>query len=860
MTKAKNLFVWFMILNLFAPAGVSFAQQLQLFEDSNIFSIKTDPGGTGQETPYTLFCSRSLDNSTSTVSWSSGRYNNRHEIKIYRAEKNQNFNFNDTPRYTSSTAQSSSPYSVPPGSFSESVNANLDYQYQLKVDFTDNSGRQPTSSPVLDCPRLSQGAPSNLNVWARSSSSLFVNWKDNATAPHTFELQRIKLTPKQPAFAIDSNAVGVNREIIRAVDANTIHLNWKNDTNTTAQNCTGGTTNGICKGPFYHVIERTNCRFNNNRQYVMGVGGIEKNCSNNNPFVDNQNREIIGNPVNNITTIKKAFSEDVDPGNNTNNTKEFYGADDTNLEEGTEYFYRIKACSFIKANINKNNNEEIDICSKYADNPYYVATTTLPATPRLEFLSATASSSTFKVINNSTKADGLEIEVDPCPSGNGCTNGKLDISSSTLTLDTTEAPHGFYTKTLTGYNPGAQINIKVRAYKNNRLGPGRVYSETVEGSRITYPKLTTALEGGLGTLTPQCPDQSGNECIYSYNVPNNNGFQTVTVSVNNYSPHEFDSWTGDCNDNVCYMNQNHSITATFKKDTFTVTEIDSCTSNTTETISRETCYLGDTITCPEESTSTVNGRICKTSYSCEPNTELGCPWNYTISRNFISSLPSFKSYAYSPVDVFRLVSDFTKEIINGYSRLTKSIQFKPRVYSKKIERSSLNIAKSLRGIYDYFVALFKDVKEVEAVTKYDRIDNVRLEDSAVEQYFQQFKVDGRNSSLSGSVKDKLNLSTFEDTNVEPDTVYLYRVRACYTNNNTCTDWSKEAAGKTLPAGVRQSTDKVGICVRNNLCEMKDKYEDNSVSPAIESEQQCTVNAACQNVGTSRQFFEEVKPR
>jgi hypothetical protein len=313
------------------------------------------------------------------------------------------------------------------------------------------------------------------------------------------------------------------------------------------------------------------------------------------------------------------------------------------------------------------------------------------------------------------------------------------------------------------------------------------------------------------------------------------------------------------------MNQNHSITATFKKDTFTVTEIDSCTSNnTTETITREICYLGDTITCPKESTSTVNGRICKTSYSCEPDAELGCPGNYTIYKNVISSLPSFKSYAYSPVDVFRLVSDFTKEVINGYSRLTKSIQFKPRVYSKKIERSSLNIAKSLRGIYDYLVALFKDVKEAEAVTTHSQIDNVKLEDSAVEQYFQQFKVDGGDQRLSDSVKNKLNLSTFEDTNVEPDTVYLYRVRACYINNNTCTgwsNWSNEAAGKTLPAGAGLlGGEKVGICVRNNLCEMKDKYKDNSVSPAIESEQQCLVNAACQNVGTSRQFFEEVKPR
>jgi hypothetical protein len=117
----------------------------------------------------------------------------------------------------------------------------------------------------------------------------------------------------------------------------------------------------------------------------------------------------------------------------------------------------------------------------------------------------------------------------------------------------------------------------------------------------------------------------------------------------------------------------------------------------------------------------------------------------------------------------------------------------------------------------------------------------------MEQFFAKFK---KTSADTAS----LDQSVFEDTGLEADTVYLYRVRACY--GTACTPWGSEAATKTLPAGATPTSGKTGICTRNSLCEQRAKYSGGGAA----SENQCTSNGQCRDVGTSRQFFEETPGR
>ena len=103
--------------------------------------------------------------------------------------------------------------------------------------------------------------------------------------------------------------------------------------------------------------------------------------------------------------------------------------------------------------------------------------------------------------------------------------------------------------------------------------------------------------------------------------------------------------------------------------------------------------------------------------------------------------------------------------------------------------------------------------------------------------------------------------------LEPDTVYIYRVRSCV--DTSCTPWSHESAGKTLresPVGASVSPDIRPICTSNSYCNYDKQFSkkvsfelSDLPSPLVsreESQRQCSVNADCANVGRSQQTFKE----
>lgn len=109
----------------------------------------------------------------------------------------------------------------------------------------------------------------------------------------------------------------------------------------------------------------------------------------------------------------------------------------------------------------------------------------------------------------------------------------------------------------------------------------------------------------------------------------------------------------------------------------------------------------------------------------------------------------------------------------------------------------------------------------------------------------------------------LPIPYYKDEDVDPDSVYIYRVRAVYSDN-TVSSWSDEVvAVKSLrdTDGGEIENNVRGICLRNSFCDRTidniGEVKTSSSDPVLEeSEQQCTFNLHCRDVGRSDIRIEE----
>lgn len=155
-----------------------------------------------------------------------------------------------------------------------------------------------------------------------------------------------------------------------------------------------------------------------------------------------------------------------------------------------------------------------------------------------------------------------------------------------------------------------------------------------------------------------------------------------------------------------------------------------------------------------------------------------------------------------------------------------------------------NIAtRAAESIGDFFSRL---TGQVGAVGFASVADEAQVD---LNEYFSQF---------APTLTFANNPGVYRDNNLEPDTVYLYRTKTCYlnvagtTNLGDCTSYTNEGAGKTLTSDATTALN-VNVCVRNNLCGPISGSTGGKGNAPVN---QCANNAACRNVGTSRQFFEE----
>ncbi len=148
--------------------------------------------------------------------------------------------------------------------------------------------------------------------------------------------------------------------------------------------------------------------------------------------------------------------------------------------------------------------------------------------------------------------------------------------------------------------------------------------------------------------------------------------------------------------------------------------------------------------------------------------------------------------------------------------------------------------------------LFKDlVSKVGAVFRYQKeaLPGATLTDEQLNNYFKE-TVHGYKTSYSEETRNNLKYSVFKDSNLEPNTVYLYRIQTVYPTGVT-SDFMEAAAGKTLPSGQISLT-TINVCLRNSLCGSVTAQQ----TPGGVLENQCLVNNDCRDVGTYRGIYQE----
>lgn len=721
------------------------------------------------------------------------------------------------------------------GTYTDSgVSSSTSYWYRLNWGASSSTVTGPCQTVVV---ATGTDIPTYLNAWGVSPDTIYVNWKDNGVKQHTFELQRIKLTPKETEF-YDDNANGL---MVETVSASELRMAWKNLTN--PENL---------KGPFYHVVERS---------------------TSTNPFADrDKDGKLKKNvaPANvdvSFVALEKAFGEDSTYTNKTKTTYEYF---DTGLAEGTIYHYRLKACSLAMVDLAKDKKADPNLdptekaCSHLYSNTIEQSATKPAAPSNLTVTSVGTNSVSLSWKDNSGGEDGFEL---------------LRDGAVVHTFNAPSAGKGVtMTYTDSGLSSGTTYTYTVRAYKFNPNYPGvvarRIFSgDSNSASATTRVTLTVGKSPAAGGTVSGSGVNCGSSCATELAVGD-----SVSLTASAAGGYDFEKWTGD----ACNNSGNTACSFTIRNDTSVTASFTVSAPLANETVSVVGLLNGTEITTnfifslSDPDGTTVASGPRSIPFSRTANYPVGGSNRFYF--NYISGGPSgatFQQIKWSNAEggggpVAGMKSTGSGFVSADGSWLEYRVYFTngavtgpaDRLYAKLYDSARDWLARGMESIRSAAATLWE--KTHTAVISWFNVTFARYELQNVpgsgvpdmEKYFAQFK------KVSGDTPS-LNQGVFKDTGLESDTVYLYRVRTCYSDG-TCSAWAGAAAGKTLPAGGTFNG-KVGICTRNSFCELIPKY---SVIPepgvTITTEAQCgessntASNGLCRDVGTSRQFFEETR--
>ncbi|MDP2703746.1 MAG: fibronectin type III domain-containing protein, partial [bacterium] len=633
-------------------------------------------------------------------------------------------------------------------------------EYYYKVRIFNIAGRAASAGDVVtsvsrtvcESPTV---APTYVRVFTQDEKTLFVNWMDNDTrSGHTFTLERMRVTPARPAFT-DAGAA------VRPLSDSNLLLTWTNATNWT---------------PYTHLIQRTKTadvatRFTKDDAFLQEFGAG-----------------------------KGAPSRIPDRGASPQ-TLSF--PDNSLVEEGTTYYYRISSCSLVPlAGKYKEQARDVEpakpvaqpdpACSLFSDT---VSATTMLRAPsgfRAEVLSSSEIQLSWQ--DNSGNESGYEI----WQSESG--GGFVKLSSASASLS--------------GLKPDTDYSYKVRAFH------GTLYSEfsptvgaRTEKAAAAGFQVTVRIEGvGEGTIrtftgAPQlCVKGVGEPTPKTCDPFEVVGSSVVLEAVPAGSV--FAGWTG-CNGGLdnnaipprCVVTGEATVVATFNP----------------AAVLRGADKLYASV--------------------------------FDIVRGRLGGLSAFVRGAASPLFEGVEVSQAT------------SLRL-PRNTSQKGQFQAYD-GQGFASVWNSFTSFLLKSKETlisllssefplaESAVDYERyFDEVG---GALTQAVYKDEHDRTNTLWDGLAPDSVYIYRVKSCPVVGGAV-------------GCTAWSDEAAGKTLffvpgPQGapVVRPTNPDGsriprpICTKNSFC---DYSIFNTISPRNEtglqeeSEQQCRVNADCANVGRS----------
>ena len=208
--------------------------------------------------------------------------------------------------------------------------------------------------------------------------------------------------------------------------------------------------------------------------------------------------------------------------------------------------------------------------------------------------------------------------------------------------------------------------------------------------------------------------------------------------------------------------------------------------------------------------------------------------------------PRYLSGEVEPIAVSKIGSVIGEALIGG--RKVDDIR-----EARSVLRTVISSAKNV------FMEAGKEIKDVIRVagekTKQLIIKNTnitqgkQIQPSRLDLYFK--------TSFRTDVREPV----YKDTNLIPDTVYVYRVKTVYESSGVETEWDLIGAAKTLADNKGGTTEARPICMRNSYCDFSimgvRSSSDISRSPAVEeSESQCLTNSDCRDIGRAGQAYEE----
>ncbi|MEK7479472.1 MAG: hypothetical protein AAB634_03000, partial [Patescibacteria group bacterium] len=394
-------------------------------------------------------------------------------------------------------------------------------------------------------------------------------------------------------------------------------------------------------------------------------------------------------------------------------------------------------------------------------------------------------------------------------------------------------------------------------------------------SATTHFKVNVSISGGgTGSVLS---NPSGSSCGTGCTEYPKGTTATLTASPSGGS--KFDGWSGKCSGTgACVPTGNSSVTATFSVAGFPLSVHLKGTGQGT------TSANVGSFSC--EKNAAASEPLC--SYQYAPGTEVtltGIAWvgstfvgwsgpcagigNCTVTVNGVTNvtatfnaegpqalLPSLRDTLVASVfNLSGFVRRAASPLFTGDA--TRTIRGSTSLGRSNLSGRRLHLSSRHGGVADIFDAVRPLILRGREALSSLFAPTISGAQGAVDyqNYFKPAKVGLKEAAL-------------KDEALEPDTVYIYRVKSCAEANGVvdCTAWSIESAGKTMRNVEKTEPgagDRRAVCTKNSFCNFGAEFAKKVSSqvpfgiPEVEeSEQQCRVNADCANVGRFEQSFEE----